>query len=477
MSVFYPRVGAQLTVAFDGRGAPNKILTIDHVLPREMNVSRNGYHEADTWRAEFDMRELPFDPEGIASIAARLYTWNDNGTAGQEWAVDANERLRGLADEDSIEIDKSRQRLAMSGRDYTAILDPDWDPRKHVPAGVPLDQAVQEIADTAAPATSSARFKIEWKASVPPPLSGGTARSTKKKGLWVKQGKTTWDVIYDLCIQHGFIVFVQDSRIIISDPRSLTKAGLAAVPAIAYGRELISLKVSRRLAKERVPRIKIVYWDAKERQHFTAIYPEKHQVVTIGLGLKKNEDLVIPAPTYCHDRDSALRYAQMRWELMARAESSYVFKTRHLTVPTSGRTQGSAPAVPGAEVGDFDLLGLQAGDPVAIHFDPFNQEQMRALDIGERESFLESLGYHPKIAAFVAANIERIEQFKQPYYVRKATYDYSHDNGLEIEVEAVNFAYERREIMWADGQIPPGGVDAISGDSLPPSGGSTADPS
>lgn len=470
MSVFRPRVGAQLTVAFDGRGAPNKILTIDHVVPREMTVSRNGYHEADTWNAEFDMRELPFDPEGIASIAVRLYAWNDDGAASQEWAVDANEMIRGLADEDGIMIDKSRQRMSMSGRDYTAILDPEWDPRKMVPAGIPLDHAVQQIADTAAPAGTTARFLVEWQAAEPPPISGGSARSTKKKGMWVKQGKTTWDVIYDLCIQHGFIVYVQDSRIIIGDPRVLTKIGAASVPAVAYGRELLNLSVTRRMARKRVPRVKIIYWDAKRREKFAAIYPAAHQVLTTGIGLKKNEDLIVPAPTYCHDRDSALRFARMRWELMARAESTYKFKTRHLTVPLRTEAQRAAPGLH-----ELELLDLQAGDAVAIQFDPFNQEQMRALDYGERLTFLESIGYAPKIAAFVAANIERIDQFKQPYYVRTATFDYAHDNGLEIEVEAVNFAYERREIQWADGVIPPGQVDAITGDTLPPAVGSTAD--
>lgn len=483
-SVFRPRCGAQLTVTFDertvqprtidllrgalkGRSAQQasrdvRTFTVE-ARPRSAVVARNGYHEADTWALEFDMRVLPFDPEGIAAIAARIYMWDSDGDETREWAVEKYEMVRGLADEDSIKV-SPQQTLSMSGRDYTAILDPEWDCRKQVPSGQPLDKIVQQIADSAAPDGTTARFQVVWNASVDPVKAFATARSTKKKGAWVKPGKTTWEVIYELCIHHGFIVFVRDSRIIISDPRTQTRQSLAAAPRLTHGRDLMTLEVKRKLAKERVPQIRIVYWDAKLKERFEVLYPQAHQAqpLGIGLGLKKNEVETLPAPRYCHDRDSALRFAKMRWEMMARAESTYTLSTRHMIVPAGSasdradRTQAT-DGVNETLVGDeHDLLRLQAGDAIGVAFDPFNQEQMRALDVGQREEFLRSLGYSSQVSAFVARNIETIDQFRQPYYCRKAEYRWDQHEGLAIEVEAVNFASERREIAFADDAVPGG---------------------
>ena len=462
MSVFYPRAGCQLTVVFDGRGAANKTFTLDHVRPKTCKVSRNGYHEADTWHMTFDSRILPIDPEGIASIHAKIYMWDSGGDENQEWQIEENEIIVGLADEDSIEIGKN-QELVISGRDYTSVLDPEWDTKIQIPAGIPLDKAVQFCADKAAPLGTTARFKVVWNASVDPVISAGAARSTKRKGMWIKPGKTTWDVIYDLCIQHGFIVFIRGSTIIISDPRTQTKESLAKAPVVTHGVDLITLHVKRKLAKEKVPQIKLVYWDAKTKQKFEVIYPPKGQKLTTGLGLKKNEIETLPAPIYCHDKDSALRFAKMRWELLARSEASYTFTTRHLAVEQPNNSVGvpetgevfNAPT-------EFDMFKLREGDAIGINFDPFNGEEIRALNYAQRAQFLENLGFKPRLAAFVATNIERLNQFKQPYYVKRVDYDFDQKDGITIEVEAVNFAYERREIAYADSFDP-----AINSSSAP----------
>lgn len=454
MSIFWPRCALKLTFILDGRGGANSKPKTIVSVPRSCTVSRNGYHEADTFNAELDLRVLPFDPEIIASCAVDVYMWDSQGDESANFMTERNRMIQGLIDEPELAVGGHRA-ITISGRDYTAILDPDWDPRDKVPSGIPLTEAVQFVADKAAPAGTTARFLVQWESDDPIPLSGGTSRSTKRKGMWVKEGKTHWDVIYDLCIQHGYIVFIVDTRIIISDPRSQTKKSLAAAPRITHGRDLISFNAKRKLARERVPQIRVIYWNAAARDRFDVTYPtetDKHPLA-IGAGLKKNEVLVLPAPTYCHDRDSALRFAKMRWEMMARAESTYTLRTRHMTIPAAGDISelfdlDTTHAI--NEDGDFDLLQMQAGDAIGVRFDPFNLEDMRALSEGERVAFLEDLGYRGDVAAFVAANFERLNQFRQPYYARKLDYQWSQTDGLQIEIEAVNFADERKELKWAE---------------------------
>jgi hypothetical protein len=414
----------------------------------------------------FDARVLPLDPEGIASIAVKIYMWDDTGSGSQEWQTKSNEMLRGLADDDTFKIGKDQQ-LVISGRDYTAVLDPEWDSTKTVPSGIPLDEAVQFVADSAAPKNSPFRFVVVWESPIDPVISAGAARSTKRKGMWIKPGKTTWEVIYDICIQHGFIVFIRGSTIHITDPRTQTQESIAQAPRITHGRDLISFEAKRKLAKERVPQIKMIYWDARSRQKFEVLYPPHGLKLTTGLGLKKNEIETIPAPAYCHDRDSALRFAKMRWELLARAESTYTIETRHL------RLQGPSPVSTVPETGEsfvsseeFNTLQLHEGDAIRVDFDPFLGDQMRALDFAGRVRFLEALGYAPRLCAFVATNIDRIQQFRQPYYVRKVDFDFDQKDGLKVEVEAVNFTYERREIAFADSFEPANTVvapDVVSG--------------
>lgn len=450
-----PMCRAQLQIIFDGRGAPNSKALLVEVQPKSATVSRNGYHEADTWSLEFDARLVPFDVDGIAAIAVRIYMW-DGLLAGpeSEWAVEANEMIRGLADEPEFEFVGS-QTISLSGRDYTAALDHEWDPRDKIKAGGELTEVVQSIADEAIPEGSVARFLVEWMSDEPVPHCFGNTRSTKKKGAWVKPGKTTWEVIYDLVLGHGFICYVEDSRIIIADPAFQTKENLALTTQLVHGRDLSSLKISRKLAKERVPQMKIVYWDAKGRQKFSVTYPEKGRPPTIGVGFKKDESEVIPAPSYCHDRDSALRFAKMRYELIARGESTYTFSTRAMRVPIQPEISEIFRDQADLDVSnERSLLNIHAGDAISIVFDPFNREHMRTQSPAQRYEHMREMGYSDSVSQFVSQNMERIDQFRQPYYVRTISFDWSSSDGLKIEGEGVNYATERREVAWAEGRLP-----------------------
>jgi len=227
----------------------------------------------------------------------------------------------------------------------------------------------------------------------------------------------------------------------------------------------MNLETKRKLAKEKVPQLRLVYWDVKKKQKFEVLYPPQGQKLTIGLGIKKNHVETLPAPTYCHDKDSALRFARMRWELLARSETTYIIETRHLKIrgpDVSEQVIETGEMFVDRSTSEFDLLRLREGDAVAVKFDPFNGEDMRVMDFGQRVQFLQSLGYAPNLCAFVSTNIERLNQFKQPYYTKQVEFDFDQKDGLQIKITAVNFAYERREIAFADSFEP---ADVISGAS------------
>ena len=92
-----------------------------------------------------------------------------------------------------------------------------------------------------------------------------------------------------------------------------------------------------------------------------------------------------------------------------------------------------------------DLFRLKAGSPISIAFDPFNVEQMRALELEKRVAHLRELGYSERLAGFVAESYDRLDQFRQPYYTTQVEYTWSSDDGMTIAIEAKNYAYEARE--------------------------------
>lgn len=467
-SSFSPRCKLLMSVVFDGRGAPNSKPLMLEVAPRTCSIAMNGYHEGSTWNADIEARVLPFDPDQVASIAVRIYMWDSEGDENREWALEKYEMLRGLVDENEAIVVGDDNIVRFTGRDYIGLLDVPWDPKRIPPNGIPLDEAVQEIADNAAPPGTHARFQVVWAAEGDPRDALGIKRSTKKKGDWVKPGKSTWDVIYDLCIASGFIVYVKGSQIIITDPQTQTKDSLDQAPKLAYGKHLLKLEVKRKFGREKVPQIVISAYDPTTGAQFEVIYPEKRNVIVDALGrpnittvingiaVKKDEQLYFPAPKGIYNRDALLRYAKMRFYHLGRGESTYKFTTRHLKIP---KIQSSAFE---SLLPEYDMLQLRPGNPIGILFDPFNREHLRALTVGARTQHLIALGYRAAIASFIASNLESINQYQQPYYANKIVFDYDEQEGLEVGVTAMNFASQLREVHFADQSDAQSGIPSVS---------------
>lgn len=482
MPVYAPRCAALLTVVFDARttsAADNSPPQHIVIQPRESSVLLNGYHEADTWTLEFDARRLPFDPDSIASANCRIFMWDDlDGYVGsrvdelssvfsnpftsiqqKQQSLDNQfgrfEMIRGITDDDEGAVVSEDNVVKLTGRDYTAIImAKNWDPKKTIPTGDPLDVVIQQIADDAAPATTSARFSVVWLSPDPIPTCGSVFRTSKgKKGaLPVKDGKNNWDVIYDLVLQHGFITYVQGSQIIITDPATQTASTLGNSPRLVYGKHLDALTVKRKFGKDKVPQIIIRAYDPDKDEQVEVVYPAKTNVIVDGLAVTKNEQMYFPAPAGVIDKAALLRYARLMFHYKGRGETEYSFKTHCLSILDDK----------GAET---SMLRLRTGVPIGIKFDPFNNsESLRAMSPAERYQRIRALGYASDIATFAATNIDKLVQYEQPYYLGTAKYDYDIDSGLAIEITAFNFASQHRETNFAN--APTYAFDTISADAV-----------
>jgi hypothetical protein len=425
-TLYQPRCRALLSVIFDGRGGEDSKSLAITVIPKSASVELNGYNEADTWSLSFDARLLPFDPDIIRSMAVRIYMYGaDNLDDQRRWATPEHEMIVGLADDAELDL-RDGQTFNCNGRDYTALmLDPEWNPKDKVPYGIPLDQAVQKIVNDRVTAGGKQVLRVVFESDETPPIAGAALRRGGRRS--VQPGKSVWDVIYDLCLRHGFLVFVRGEDIIITEPRIQNATSLARARRVAYGRNLRSLRASRKFAKERVPQVIVTGYDPKSGKVIEERYPAKSTAPTTAIGTDKDERkrYTLRGVT---DRATLRRAARTRHENLARTEAEYSLETRHME-----------------DLEGLDMLRLRAGDPIMIAFDAFNAEQMRQLSIEQRREHLISLGYSGQVAGFVAAHFDRLNQFRQPYYTESAKFDISDDDGLVVSADVGNYAFVPRE--------------------------------
>lgn len=486
MATYHPQCRVNLSVVFDGFGGKDRPQVIEDIIPLSINVHLNSYKEADTWEITFDAKRFPFSPELLASAAVEIYlyqredltqdpiyndlptpTFNVNTLTGlgeYALAVQANDRdqrekllITGLVDSANLSQDENGGVISLSGRDYTALLlDKEWDPvesgkRGRIPDG-PLDEVVQKLVNEAVDADSNvntlqvafidyeivpdtknvAKTVTSKKVTIKPPPTSKSRSKRKTRGVAVKSDSNYWDVIYKLCMSYGFITFVQGFNVYIAKPHVLQadQEALWGQWRVAYGRNLESLEVERKLAKEAVPQIRVRSYSEKAKAAIEGRFPADRdgQRVT-GVGTKKEEYRTYSVPDVT-DVNTLKEIARSTYYTIARGEGTIRFSTPHL-----------------ADLDNKDLLRMRSGDAVKIVWDAFNAEVMLNTGISKEQKVSELLsqGYKYDVASLVAEQYEKLDYFRQHFYVRTVNYTWDQNNGVKIDVEAINFINTERD--------------------------------
>jgi hypothetical protein len=459
--VFYPMCLATLKVVFDGFGGADSEPTVVDVRPRTATVHMNGYREADTFELDFDASAFPFSPELVRSMGVELHLFQTSGMDDEvldPYQEDESLAIAGLVDEAKYHAGHEGRSFHITGRDYTALMiDKQWDATKRVPVGLPLDVVVQQLVDEASHAsktgriltvkvvgtdsvptlgavnsresalTTAGKYRVSKKGKLKVPTTGKAHVHTNKKGVPQKGGSNYWDVIYRLCIRHGFIVFVRGTDVIISTPQTLTEATEGRLRKVAYGRDLRSLDVERKLGKETVPQIEVTSYDPVTMTAISGKWPDKPKEKTTGIGTKSNETRLVVVHGI-NDPGELTKLAKMYYDNLARAEGSISFTTKDLK-----------------DLDGNDLLFLRPGDPVQLGFDSLNEEEYRSLDEIARYDKLLSLGYADNVAWLIATEYDKIDQFRQPFYTKDVEFGWDVDDGITISVKALNFVSPGRD--------------------------------
>lgn len=449
MGDYKPNCQAVLQVQFDGFDAAGRAGVLGAsrfgpvgreagdveilVQPLSATILRNSYKEADTFRLEFDALSLPLAPKQIKGGSAEIFLYDtdylgqgldqlgqDGGVRRLRQGKDHRPRIVGLFDEADLSFSDDGRTFSIDGKDYTDLfLGREWQPQRRRPAGQRIDDVLWALIDEV---DKAGKLRL-----VTPGINlaalgdvGRHAVRTNKKGKPLADKASYWDVMYDIAIDHGFILFVEGLDVVLTTPQDLTAERAKTMRRFAWGRNLKSLSISRHLGKEKTPLVRVKCWDPKGRRLVEGWFPERGQV---GEGVGTERKQVI---TYVvHDVTSEAqcrKIAETRYNLRARAEQTVKFATDDLE-----------------DLNGLDNLDLHSGDPVAIDLDPFNAEVMERLDPAQRRAVLRSEGFQPSVADVVAENYDRIDLLRGPFRTHEARLDWDHEDGISVEVEAQEF--------------------------------------
>lgn len=429
-NLYHPRMGIVIKATLDGTyGLDDEVSAA--VIPTSAVVVRNRNREPDTFSVVAQVRAMPFDPHQLRGAGIEVYIFDaEHLTSEWEWREKQYKRIVGIVNDASIAMHDGQ--VSFSGMDYTGIFSTqEWDPRDKIKQGRRLDVMIQEILDTVQSQVkdsgSALNIKVVVRGDAKIPVVGKGLRARHRRALSIKQGKTVWDVAYELAEDNNFQLFIDDDEAVLQG-EAVVKEGAQQVPLMAYGRNLRTLTASRKFTKDVVPQI-----EASGRLPNGEFAREKYPKnpararATAGLGVQKNQISRIKFRRIS-SRKELRRRAFRKFDEESRGEAEYRFSTPHM--------QG---------LRGLDLLSLKAQKPIQIYWDAFNGENLRQLPVEKRAAFLEGLGYSPGVSQVIVTNLEQLlRAASQPYYCTEAEFRMD-AQGFSVSVRAKNYIIEKRE--------------------------------
>lgn len=395
-------------------------------IPRSVQITRNSYKQPDSWSVEFDGKDFPIPPSLLRTGQVEVYLYDKGGLEADKHLLRSTVKpaIVGLVDSVESEFSAQGRTVRLEGQDMTALFAGHTFKRRRNFTNKRLDVALDELrkeVDITNQMTLVTEIPFEAKRL---PVIGASVSRTNRKGFPVKRGDNYWNVMYNLALKHGFILFVRDLELVLATPRSITDESTKRADRtfkLTWGKNIEEISMSRSMGKERVPQIEVISYNEKDRQPLVGRYPANKVKVTTGVGTKRNE-VITSVLRGITDEKILKRLAQVQYELIARTEQTVEFNTRELV-----------------DEGDRNLIFLKSGDAFFLSFDPFNAEELRKIPAGQRSAWLKARGFSAQAANVFANHFDQLNTFRAPFYVREANIDWSHDRGLSIDASVVNF--------------------------------------
>lgn len=452
MGVYYPQAVMILRVLWEDFSLKSDArLQQVYKLPiiaRRVTVHINDYTTADTFDAEIDYKNFPFDPRCIRSCGVSIYIqdmkriFRDDNRLNILEPSEENVVFQGFVDEESVTFDDDKRVVKLEGRDFTSLLlDEKYLQGKPVVLTTPLDQLLKDLL---AQVKGAAEIKVENRtgASLPPverfypdfnqPLAG-------RKN--VAKNDTYWEIIQDIIARAGLIAFIELDKLVISLPRVLYNEN--ATKQFVYGGNIKNLTYKRKLGRHKGFNVAVRSMDLSlKKVELVQIPKEGTPAWSEKTGVKLEEVMVsvmkadgtLDTPKVAPylafrisdvtNREQLISHAEGIFEELSRQQIEGNFETHEMEVSeVSGKC--------------FDVTKLRVGAPVGIEISQGDLEGIsRLTTVDERERFLKARCFEPTVARAFAMSMGK---FSPTFFTKSAMFTVDADSGFKLKVDFLNF--------------------------------------
>lgn len=453
MSYFYPQSVMTLNVRWESFDSDTDAILLKtsklQVLAKRSRVTINDYTKADTFDAELDFKNFPFDPRTIRALGVTVHMEDRRKVFKTNNDLDflipsrENTVFQGFADEENIDFDDTRRVVRFEGRDFTSLLIDAPYNGKALDKGKRLDVLIQDILD-GIPSVSDNKIQIDVRipggaealpilAKFAPDFSElGRNRSGKKKEF-------AWDVIQDLVSRAALIAYIELDKLVITKPRVLYSDSRPT--EFIYGKNLKSLNFKRKLGRQKGINVVVRSLNPEKKDLLEAKIPEEAtDEWSLSIGVKqerqkiqdidaKGEVKTKDAPFLSFNVSNVTNKAQLVeigqgiFEEIGRQQLEGSLETKDMCSLQNGV--------------EINLLLLRNGSPVKVEIDQGDMEGlMRLSTVEARRQFLIQRCYKPSVAEALSRVLGK---FKTRFYTRSVEYTMDQDQGFSMSLDFVNF--------------------------------------
>ncbi|MCC6546208.1 hypothetical protein IT570_03480 [Candidatus Sumerlaeota bacterium] len=395
--------------------ASNGVLQGDYmvdVVPQRLRVKCNSYHEADEAFATIDFARFPFDPRIAKAVTMQIHM----GAVG---SVDEKLKLSkktllftGYVDEGDWQQDDDST-IKFDARDQTALIHGRPFSGQQVDVTKPLIEVIQAILQEH---PSTAPMKVEARG-----VDGSIVIADFKGDIGGQKhsGETTqsaWEVITHLCIEVGWICWVEQDTVVIAESQALI--GIKG-PKFIYGQNLKEIGVKRQVGWAKAAPITVRSWNPVERKTISATWPKEMKPEVQGDGKPKPPDANLYCLSNVKDVAALERAARCIWVRRQSQDICLDFTTAEMK-----------------GIDNEELLQLRAGMPIQVLFTRAEEQFLYGKTLGEATRYLLGQGYRPGVAAAIAGAYQDITAL---YQVDTAEHSFDEQKGYQLRVKAASY--------------------------------------
>jgi len=416
------------------------------ILPRFAKVELNSYQQADEFEIRLDYNAFPVDPRTIRSCGVGIWM----GTTDKYGELITNEPddclLTGFVDDFEIQFEEEDQVLQLRGRDFTGILlDTKWF-HGNVPLDMKLDEAFRWILNHD---PSFAKIEVvNESAEALPTLSQIKLRSYEEHTP--RNEDSYWDLIYDICIQAGFICYIKLEQLIINKPRNMYPSTKST--NFVYGINLNTLKFRKSFAKQTGLNVEVRSYDPITKTTLRATYPdppvEKDEMVVPSKNMRVNSQTVnievkkaaSSRPQQAADESQDVKTYEFTTFIISNVQDIAILKEIAEGIWNQLHRKQIEGEFETSDLYSFEskesVIRLRNGDPISVTIGDRFKKIINSMPYSQIMDFLVNKGFNSQVASEISQNVVKLDRI---FYAQKIQHEWTNEEGYKLSVSLVNY--------------------------------------